>query len=106
MGYKCCSKTGALQRRRTFEVQVDTVLSSPGLSLADDDGGHDLLSQFGLTLLDGGQNHVTDTGGGQSVKTSLDTFDGDDVKVLGSAVVGAVHDGAHGETEGHTVLVA
>lgn len=39
--------------RVVFKVQEDTVPSPPGLSLPDDDGGHDLLPQFGLTLLDG-----------------------------------------------------
>lgn len=31
----------------------------------------------------------------------LDADDRDDVQVLGTAVVGAVHDGAHRQTEGH-----
>jgi hypothetical protein len=86
----------------------------------------DLLSQLGLSLLDGGHDHVADTTGGETVETGTDTLDGDDVQVTGSGVVGAVHDGTaiehvsppilslrklegwdrnvHRETEGHLEL--
>lgn len=37
-----------------LEVQEDTVGALPGLGLANDDGGVDLLSELGLSLLDGG----------------------------------------------------
>ena len=37
-----------------LEVQEDTVGALPGLGLADDDGGVDLLAELGLSLLDGG----------------------------------------------------
>lgn len=77
-----------------LEVEVDTVGSSPGLALTDDNGGHDLLSQLGLSLLDGSHDHVTDTGSGQTVQASTDTLDGDDVQVTGTGVVAAVHHGA------------
>lgn len=53
----------------------------------------DLLSELGLSLLDGGHDHVTDTASGQSVQTSTGTLDGDDVQVSGAGVVTAVHDG-------------
>lgn len=87
-----------------LEVQENTVESLPGLGLSDNDGGVDLLSQLRLSLLDGGHDHVTDTTGGQAVQTSTDTLDGDDVQVTGTRVVGAVHDGTDGETEGHLEL--
>ena len=61
--------------------------------MPDNDGGVDLLSQLGLSLLDGGHDHVTDTAGGQAVQAGTDTLDGDDVQVAGTGVVGAVHDG-------------
>lgn len=64
-----------------LEVQEDTVESLPGLGLSDDDSGVDLLSQLRLSLLDGGHDHVTDTTGGETVQTSTDTLDGDDVQV-------------------------
>lgn len=77
-----------------LEVQVDTVSPAPGLALADNDGGHDLLAQLGLTLLDGGHDHVSDTGSGETVEAGTDTADGDDVQVAGTGVVAAVHHGA------------
>ena len=80
-----------------LEVQEDTVESLPGLGLSDDNGGVDLLSEFRLSLLDGGHDHVTDTTSGQSVQASTNTLDGDDVEVSGTGVVGAVHDGTAGE---------
>lgn len=75
-----------------LEVQEDTVGPLPGLGLADDDGGVDLLAELGLSLLDGGHDHVTDTTSGQSVQAGTDTLDGDDVQVSGAGVVGTVHD--------------
>ena len=75
-----------------LEVQEDTVGPLPGLGLPDDDGGVDLLAELGLSLLDGGHDHVTDTTSGQSVQAGTDTLDGDDVQVSGAGVVGTVHD--------------
>lgn len=80
-----------------LEVKEDTVESLPGLGLSDDNGGVDLLSELGLSLLDGGHDHVTDTTSGQSVQAGTDTLDGDDVEVSGTGVVGAIHDGTTGE---------
>lgn len=76
-----------------LEVEEDTVEALPGLGLADDDGGVDLLAELRLALLDGGHDHVADTTSGETVETSTDTLDGDDVKVTGTGVVRAVHDG-------------
>jgi hypothetical protein len=76
-----------------LEVQEDTISALPGLGLSDNDGGVDLLAELGLSLLDGGHNHVTDTAGRQSVQAGTDTLDGDDVEVTSTRVVGAVHDG-------------
>lgn len=76
-----------------LEVQVDTVRSPPWLALADNDGGHDLLPQLGLSLLDRGHDHVTSATGRQAVETRTNTLDGDDVQVAGTRVVAAVHDG-------------
>ena len=55
-----------------------------------------LLTEIGLTLLDRRNDHVTNTGGRQTVQASVGSLDGDHVEVLGSRVVSAVHDGAHG----------
>lgn len=63
-----------------------------------------LLSELGLTLLDGSDNHVTGGGGGETVKTSTNAVDGNDEKVLGTGVVGAVHDGTDWQGQGHSEL--
>lgn len=82
-----------------LEVQVSTVLSSPWSSLSNDNGWHDLLSQFWLTLLDGGHDHVTSGSSRQSVQSSTETLDGKNVKVSGTRVVATVNDGADGQTQ-------
>jgi len=89
-----------------LEVEEDAVCAPPGLGLADDDGGHDLLPELRLSLLDSGHDHVTDTTGGETVEAGTNSLDGDDVQVAGSRVVGAVHDGSNWKTEGHPQLVA
>lgn len=110
-----------------LEVKVDTVRSPPGLALADNNGGHNLLPELRLSLLDGGHDHVTHTSTGQTVQTGSDTLDRDDVQVTGTGVVAAVEDGStdfllvslvwvgrisirgsnvRGKTHGHLQLVA
>jgi hypothetical protein len=89
----------------TFEVHVDTILAAPRLALADDGGGHDLLPEVGLPLLDSGHDHVADAGGRQPVQPPLNALDGDDVEVLGPGVVGAVHRRRHRQTQRHAELV-
>jgi hypothetical protein len=76
-----------------LEVQEDTVCSPPWLALSDNDGGHDLLPQLRLSLLDCGHDHVASTTSRQTVETRTDTLHGDDVQVAGARVVAAVHDG-------------
>ena len=51
-----------MMKKLTFEGHEDAVLSAPWLALADDDGGHNLLPEIGLPLLDGGHDHVSDAG--------------------------------------------
>lgn len=82
-----------------LEVQVGTILSSPWSSLSDNDGWHNLLSQFRLTLLDGGHDHVTGGSSGQSVQSSTETLDSKNVKVSGTRVVATVDDGADWQTQ-------
>merc|ERR1740117_2238293 len=64
-----------------------------------------LLSKFGLTLLNGGNHHVTDTGSGQTIQSATDTEDGDNVQVLGSGVVSTVHDSANWQSQRHLEFV-
>lgn len=93
------ARVAALQVvRLTFEVEEVTLSTSDGLLLADDDGGHDLLSELGLTLLDGSEEHVSNGGNGEPVETTASANDGDHVEVLGSSVVSAVHDASDGQT--------
>jgi hypothetical protein len=77
-----------------LEVEEDTVGASPGLALTDNNGGHDLLTELGLSLLDSGHDHVTDTGSGETVETGTSTLNRDDVQVTSTGVVAAVHNGA------------
>lgn len=87
-------------------------VASPWALLAHDrfsrSTGHHthLLPELGLSLLHGGHEHVADTSGGQTVKATADSVDGDHVQVLGSGVVGTVHHGAHGQTEGDAELAS
>lgn len=64
-----------------LEVEEDTVPTAPGLALTADNGGHNLLTELRLSLLDRSHNHVTGGGGGETVKTSTEANDGDDVEV-------------------------
>jgi len=93
-------------RQRTLKVQEDTVLAPPRLLLADHHGGHHLLPQLGLPLLNGGQHHVAYRRGRQAVKHALDALNRDDVQVLSARVVGAVDHSTNGEREGSPELVA
>lgn len=82
-----------------LKVEENTVLSSPRLGLTDNNSRHDLLAELGLTLLDGSHNHVTSTSGRETVETSTEALDGDDVQVAGTRVVAAVDNGANRQTE-------
>lgn len=82
-----------------LKVQVGTILSSPWSRLSDNNGWHDLLSQFWLTLLDGGHDHVTCRSSRQSVQSSTETLDSQNVKVSGTRVVATVDDGTNWQTQ-------
>lgn len=64
-----------------LEVEEDTVTTAPRLALTADDSGHDLLTELGLSLLDGSHDHVTSSGGRETVKTSTEANDRDNVEV-------------------------
>ena len=65
-----------------------------------------LLAELRLTLLVGSHDHVAAASSREAVEASTDLVDGNNVQVLGAAVVGTVHDSADGETEGHLELGA
>lgn len=75
-----------------LEVQVNTIRSPPRLALSHNHSRHDLFPQLRLSLLDCSHNHVTHASGWQTVKTSADTLNGDDVEISCAGVVAAVHD--------------
>lgn len=89
---------------RTLKVEVHAVLPAPRLPLSHNDGRHDLLAELRLTLLDGSHDEVAHTSSGKAVQAALVSLNGDDVEVLGTRVVAAVHHGAHRQTKSHTEL--
>lgn len=82
-----------------LEVQVGTILPSPWLGLSDNDGWHDFLSQLRLSLLDGGHDHVTSRASWQSIQSSTEALDSQDVQVSSARVVAAVDDGTNWQTQ-------
>ena len=90
----------------TFEVQLVTLSAAERLALSDDNSRHDLLSEFGLTLLHASQEQLTDGTLGESAHAGTDLGDGDDVQVLGTGVVSAVHDTKGRQTCGNSKLDA
>ena len=100
------SKYQTRQESITFKVHEDTILSAPGLALADNDSRHDLLPEIRLSLLDCGHDHISNAGGREPIEAALDSLHRDDVKVLRTRVVGAVHGCRHGETQRHPELVS
>jgi len=89
-----------------LEVDEQTFVTSPLLSLADDDGGHDLLTELGLAFLDGGENHVTGARLRETIEAGAPAVHGDDVKVFAARIVSAIHGGGNLETARHTHLAA
>lgn len=110
------------RRERTLKVEENAIATAPGFPLPDNDGRvncrvqrceqnkanneprRTLLAEVRLAALDGGHNHVARAGSRETVEARLDLVDGNDVQVLGTAVVGAVDDGADRQTEGHLEL--
>jgi hypothetical protein len=88
-----------------FKVKEDTITTSPGLTLTNNDGRDDLFLKIGLTLLDGSHNHISNTSSRETIQTTLNTFNGNNVKILSTRVIGTVDDSTNGETEGHAVTV-
>ena len=81
-----------------FEVEVVTFASAESLSLSDEDGGEDLLTEIGLTLPDGSEEHVTDGAAGEAVQAATGGGHGDHEQGLGTGVVSAVNNCSGWET--------
>ena len=75
----------------TLEVELVAFAASVALALSDDDSRQHLFTEFWLTLLDRSEEQLADGTLGQSVQTGANHGDGNDVQVLGSSVVSAVH---------------
>lgn len=85
--------------KMTFKIHIDTILSTPWLALPNNDSGHDLLPEIGLSFLNSGHHHIPYTSRGQAVQAALDSLHRDYVKVLSTSVIGAVHCGRNWQTQ-------
>merc|ERR1712070_185283 len=74
-----------------LEVEEITFSSSISFSLSDNDSWHDLLSKFWLTSLDRCEEQFSNGTFWQSVESGADHSNSNDVQVLGTGVVSAVH---------------
>ena len=84
----------------TFKIEEVTFSSSVCFSLSDDDSWHNLLSKLWLSLLDGSEERLSNRCRWESVKSSTDHGDGNDVKCFTSGVVATVKCGGNWETSG------
>ena len=75
----------------TLEIKEMALSPADSLALADDDSLEHLLPELGLTLLDGGEEHVTDGTSGEAIELGTDASASDHIQVLGSRVISAVH---------------
>lgn len=89
-----------------FEVYEDPVLPPEGLPLPDHHCGHHLLSEFRLSFLDGGHDHIATSGGRQSIQPAFDAVNSDHIQILGPSVVGTVDDSTHRQTKRYAKLRA
>ena len=89
-----------------LEVQLVTFASSVALALSDDDSWQHLFAEFGLALLDRGQEQLADGTLRESVLAREGASDGNDVQVLGAGVVSTVHDAKRRDTGGDSQLGA
>jgi hypothetical protein len=78
--------------------------SAESLSLSDEDGGEDLLTEIGLTLPDGSEEHVTDRAAGEAVQAATSGGHGNNEKGLGAGVISAVNNCSGWETRGNLQL--
>jgi hypothetical protein len=109
-----------------LKVEEETITSTPGFALADDDGRHrcanakvgqsccrqrkknirTLLTEFWFSLLHGCHDHVTDTSIRKAIQMRARAKWFYDKEGLCAAVVCAVEDGTDGQTEGKPEFVA
>ena len=81
-----------------------SLASAECFSLSDEDGGHDLLTEIGLTPSDGSEEHVTDRAAGEAVQAATSGGHGNNEKGLGAGVISAVNNCSGWETRGNLQL--
>ena len=91
---------------RVLKVDKDTFLPAKGFALSDDNSRQDFFAEFGLALFDRAHDHVAGTGFRVTIEASSNVANANDVEILGSRIVGAVHNSGRGETCRDTVLDA
>ena len=92
--------------RVILKVDVRAAVDAPPrAALSHDNRRHDFFSELWLSFLDCGHDHVPHGCPRHFIQPTFDSFDGDDVKVLRTSVVCAVHDGSDAETERGSELV-
>ena len=69
-----------------LEVDHNAIGTAPLLTLTDDAGEMDFLTELGLTFLDSCEDEITGGGLGEAVQAGSPSLDGHDVKVLGCLV--------------------
>ena len=84
----------------TLEVQEVSFSPTDSLLLADDDSGHDLLPELGLTLLDGSEEHVANGTSGHAGHSWTNATAGNHIQVLSTSVISAVDDRSNWQTVG------
>merc|ERR1712179_320494 len=72
--------------------QSHSVFAMIRLSLTNHHGRDHLLPEFGLSLFDRGHDHVPHRGRRHSVQSGTKSSHGNHIQILGTSVVGAVHD--------------
>ena len=87
-----------------LKVDHGAILAAPALALPDNDGEKHFLAEIRLALLDGAQNHVSDTARRKAVEASMVALHCDAVQVPGTSVVRAVHDRSNGKRQGDAEL--
>jgi hypothetical protein len=73
-----------------LKVDEDTLLPAERLALSDNNSRDDLLTKFGLSLLDGAHDHITGTGLGKTIQSTTNIANSDNMEILGSRVISAV----------------
>lgn len=93
--------------RIILEIDPNPILTTPKLTLADDNRGSNLSTELRLPVTaDGDQDHVSNRGLRETVEMPFPILHSDDVQGLRARVVCAVDDRPHREPAGDAELAA